>query len=258
MPPPSPTGWPRCAHPSPTPTSAASVARSSRGGRAPSRRGSRRSSGGSSGAATSASPSGPPASATRSEPTWPSGAACSTAPAGSARRSGAPGRRGPAARRPSCRSAPGREGYTVWYEPSAVVHHLVGTSRTTMRYFLRRCFMEGISKATVSGMVGNDAALSAERDYVRATLPAGLVRGLRQFVRGPQPRCRAGPGRDDLHRRRRDRSGLRPRHDRCSMEPSASRRAAAPADVEPSRLSVTARSARVERTRQRSTEVGPR
>jgi GT2 family glycosyltransferase len=79
----------------------------------------------------------------------------------------------------------GAAGFSIWYEPSAVVRHLVGASRTTLAYFLRRCFMEGRSKATVSGLVGHEQALSAERDYVRVTLPAGIVRGLRQLLRGP-------------------------------------------------------------------------
>jgi GT2 family glycosyltransferase len=76
-------------------------------------------------------------------------------------------------------------GYAIWYHPAAVVDHLVGPTRTTLGYFVRRCLGEGSSKSIVSAMAGRQAGLSAERDYLRRTLPAGARRGLRQAVRGP-------------------------------------------------------------------------
>ncbi|MDX6197452.1 MAG: hypothetical protein QOJ79_603, partial [Actinomycetota bacterium] len=54
----------------------------------------------------------------------------------------------------------------------------------TWRYFRRRCYAEGISKAVVAGLTGSDAALASERTYVRRTLPAGVARGLAAAVRG--------------------------------------------------------------------------
>ncbi|MFG2045173.1 glycosyltransferase [Dactylosporangium sp. NPDC048998] len=68
----------------------------------------------------------------------------------------------------------------VLYEPAARVRHRVTTDRTTWRYFRRRCFSEGRSKAVVARLVGSDAGLSAERLYTRQALPDGVRRGLRQ------------------------------------------------------------------------------
>jgi hypothetical protein len=78
-----------------------------------------------------------------------------------------------------------RAGYTIWFRPGAIVHHVVPASRTTFAYFLRRCFAEGMSKAVVSAMVGQEAGLASERTYVSRTLPAALRRELRRLRRGP-------------------------------------------------------------------------
>jgi GT2 family glycosyltransferase len=62
--------------------------------------------------------------------------------------------------------------------PDAEVEHLVSRDRTRWRYFCRRCWAEGLSKAVVARNVGSDAALGAERAYVMRTLPTGIARGL--------------------------------------------------------------------------------
>ncbi|WP_446220631.1 glycosyltransferase family 2 protein [Micromonospora sp. IBHARD004] len=72
----------------------------------------------------------------------------------------------------------------VLYEPAALVRHRVTTDRATWRYFRRRCFSEGRSKAVVARLVGGDAGLSAERAYTRRALPEGVRRGLRQLRDG--------------------------------------------------------------------------
>jgi GT2 family glycosyltransferase len=72
----------------------------------------------------------------------------------------------------------------VLYEPKARVRHRVTAERATWRYFGRRCFSEGRSKAVVSRLVGSEAALSAEREYTRHTLPEGVRRGLRDIRDG--------------------------------------------------------------------------
>jgi GT2 family glycosyltransferase len=72
----------------------------------------------------------------------------------------------------------------VLYEPAARVRHQVTTDRTTWRYFRRRCFAEGRSKAVVARLVGSGAGLSAERAYMRQVLPDGVRRGLRQIRDG--------------------------------------------------------------------------
>ena len=72
----------------------------------------------------------------------------------------------------------------VLYEPRARVRHEVTVDRATWSYFLRRCFSEGRSKAVVARLAGSGTALSAEREYVRRTLPRGMGRGLRDAAAG--------------------------------------------------------------------------
>jgi glycosyltransferase involved in cell wall biosynthesis len=73
---------------------------------------------------------------------------------------------------------------TLLIDDRAVIWHRVGEERTTLRYFLTRCYAEGISKAAVSGHVGSADGLSAERKQAFATLPAGIARNLAASIRG--------------------------------------------------------------------------
>jgi GT2 family glycosyltransferase len=70
----------------------------------------------------------------------------------------------------------GREngGRAVLYDPEATVRHHVPSERTTWRYFLRRCYCEGISKAEVARLAGSQRGLSSERAYTLQTLPSGV------------------------------------------------------------------------------------
>lgn len=68
--------------------------------------------------------------------------------------------------------------------PDAVVHHRVSGDRLAFRYFARRCFWEGVSKALISENVGSGDALEAERSYVAKVLPRAVARGVRDAVRG--------------------------------------------------------------------------
>jgi len=70
------------------------------------------------------------------------------------------------------------------YEADAVCHHKVGGERLTLRYVLRRCYAEGLSKARLMTMMPSRAALSAERAYVLRVLPMGVCRGLLDPMRG--------------------------------------------------------------------------
>lgn len=70
------------------------------------------------------------------------------------------------------------------YLPAARVRHHVPASRATGRYFLRRCYAEGRSKALVARRVGATAALASERVYVRRTLPRAAAAGLRAALSG--------------------------------------------------------------------------
>lgn len=75
-------------------------------------------------------------------------------------------------------------GSVVIYEPAAKVAHEVPPSRGTWSYFIARCRAEGTSKALISGLVGARDGLAAERTYTTRTLPGGVLRGLRDTLRG--------------------------------------------------------------------------
>jgi GT2 family glycosyltransferase len=70
------------------------------------------------------------------------------------------------------------------YEPRARVTHAVPPARATWSYFRSRCFAEGLSKAQVSSSAGRNDGLASERAYVLRTLPAGMLRGFVDALRG--------------------------------------------------------------------------
>ena len=70
------------------------------------------------------------------------------------------------------------------YDPSAEVEHYLSPRRSTFRYFARRCWAEGLSKAEVSRRVGLASALSAERVYASTVLTTGVWHGVRECVAG--------------------------------------------------------------------------
>lgn len=76
-------------------------------------------------------------------------------------------------------------GFSVWYLPNAIVRHAVPADRLTPRYFLRRCYAEGLSKALVSALAGRTDGLASERTYVSRTLPHAVRDALAQAVSGP-------------------------------------------------------------------------
>lgn len=67
---------------------------------------------------------------------------------------------------------------TFIYEPQAVIHHRVPTSRANWAYFRSRCYAEGLSKALLSRLVGTSDALASEQSYTFRTLPQGIMRGV--------------------------------------------------------------------------------
>jgi len=68
------------------------------------------------------------------------------------------------------------------YEPRARVLHHVRENRRSFRYFLSRCYAEGISKALVAFAVGKQDGLSSERSYTMKVLPEGMLRGIRDAL----------------------------------------------------------------------------
>jgi glycosyltransferase involved in cell wall biosynthesis/GT2 family glycosyltransferase len=75
-------------------------------------------------------------------------------------------------------------GAEIRYDPAAVVDHHVPAERGRFSYFSSRCRGEGRSKSILTALVGGDSGLSAERSYVRRTLPLGVLRGFRDLLRG--------------------------------------------------------------------------
>ncbi|MBB2943420.1 glycosyltransferase involved in cell wall biosynthesis [Actinoplanes lutulentus] len=69
-----------------------------------------------------------------------------------------------------------RIGGTLLYDPRARVRHHVPVARQTVRYFVTRCFGEGLSKARITRLVGAGRGLADERAHVRRTLPRALAR----------------------------------------------------------------------------------
>jgi hypothetical protein len=62
------------------------------------------------------------------------------------------------------------------YVPGARVDHEVPGDRSTVRFLLRRSFWEGRGKVEMSRRHGDGRDLGSERDYLRHTLPSGVLR----------------------------------------------------------------------------------
>jgi glycosyltransferase involved in cell wall biosynthesis len=88
----------------------------------------------------------------------------------------------------------GRRDFVVWYEPRAVVRHAVPAERMTARYFVRRCFAEGLSKAAVASAAGVPRSLETETGYVVRVLSGGVRAAIADVVKGPARSAAAGRG----------------------------------------------------------------
>jgi glucosyl-dolichyl phosphate glucuronosyltransferase len=77
------------------------------------------------------------------------------------------------------RAATAIPGARFVYDDTVTVRHKVGTSRQTWRYFLRRCFAEGLSKSKFA-VLNQRGELSTEWNYVRGTLAMGFFWALRR------------------------------------------------------------------------------
>jgi glycosyltransferase involved in cell wall biosynthesis len=73
---------------------------------------------------------------------------------------------------------------TWLYRPSASVGHVVPHRRATWRHFRERCRLEGASKAVLVGIRGPELGLASERRYVASVLPVGVLREIRDALRG--------------------------------------------------------------------------
>ena len=80
---------------------------------------------------------------------------------------------------------------TILYVPDASVRHHVPAGRASFRYFLIRCYAEGLSKAKVARLAGREHGLASERRHAMVTLPRAALRELGASIRHLAP-ARAG------------------------------------------------------------------
>lgn len=72
-------------------------------------------------------------------------------------------------------------GSTFIHDPLARVSHRVPAQRGNFKYFVSRCYAEGLSKALVTKLVGQ-AGLSSETSYTLKTLPQGVWQGVKDAI----------------------------------------------------------------------------
>lgn len=82
-----------------------------------------------------------------------------------------------------------RPGDRVLLDPSAAVSHHVSADRATPRYFLRRCYHEGLSKAVVTRLAGTPKSLDSEQSYATRVLPRAVIREVTSPRRGGRRRA---------------------------------------------------------------------
>ena len=74
--------------------------------------------------------------------------------------------------------------YQTLYEPLAVVRHYVPATRTTWRYFWRRCYFVNRGKIEAFANMQEAAHLNAEAAFVVRTVTTGIPAEIRKVIRG--------------------------------------------------------------------------
>jgi glucosyl-dolichyl phosphate glucuronosyltransferase len=74
--------------------------------------------------------------------------------------------------------------FDVVYEPLAVVSHFVPASRTTWRYFWRRCYFVNLGKVEAFANMQDAAHLGAELAFVRRIMTRGIAAEVHKALRG--------------------------------------------------------------------------
>jgi GT2 family glycosyltransferase len=87
----------------------------------------------------------------------------------------------------SIRAAQADPSARIMYVPEASVRHRVPADRATLRYFLKRCYAEGLSKAIVTRVAGHSDGLASERRHAMVTLPLAAMRDAAGAVRHLDP-----------------------------------------------------------------------
>ncbi|MEM3105196.1 MAG: hypothetical protein QXD69_06820, partial [Candidatus Bathyarchaeia archaeon] len=77
----------------------------------------------------------------------------------------------------------------IIYDPSAIVYHRIPESRAKIKYFLKRSFYEGVSKALiVKSKRKSKDTLSSEQYYIKYLLNMAIPERLRRICK-PQSLC---------------------------------------------------------------------
>jgi glycosyltransferase involved in cell wall biosynthesis len=84
----------------------------------------------------------------------------------------------------SIRLTAARPGAAIYYAADSVVDHHVAVDRVRYGYFVRRCWHEGLSKASVVQLSGASAGLERERRQAAVVIPRAFIRELGELVRG--------------------------------------------------------------------------
>ncbi len=74
-----------------------------------------------------------------------------------------------------------QDGMQIIYCPESIVSHSVPQERCTINYFLRRCYLEGVSKSMVTRRVGS-SGLKSETKHAFVNIPAAIVRNFALLV----------------------------------------------------------------------------
>ena len=72
----------------------------------------------------------------------------------------------------------------IVHHPHALASHYVPVERATWRYMVQRSWGEGRGKAVLTRHHGSRDSLESERRYVARVLPAGVLNGVRDGLRG--------------------------------------------------------------------------
>jgi glucosyl-dolichyl phosphate glucuronosyltransferase len=84
-----------------------------------------------------------------------------------------------------CLRMSGYSGGRWIFVPEAVIDHPVPVERNSFGFFLSRCYQEGRGKVEMSRLLGaGNRSLTAERAYLRSTLPRAFGRALLDALRG--------------------------------------------------------------------------
>lgn len=73
---------------------------------------------------------------------------------------------------------------SIYYTPTAIIHHHVPAERVSWRYFWRRCYFVNREKVRVFATIGSAANLAAERAFVVRALTRVTLRELGRSLRG--------------------------------------------------------------------------